>query len=72
MIALDELKKLPLEERRQIVEELAKSIEEEEGYQETPEILVELERRMAAYHADPSSAVSWESVKEKLLKRSVL
>jgi putative addiction module component (TIGR02574 family) len=70
MIPLDELKKLPIEERRHIVGELAKSIEEDEDFPESPELLEELDRRMADYHADPSSAVPWETVKAKLLERS--
>ncbi|GAA5129706.1 addiction module protein [Luteolibacter yonseiensis] len=70
MIALDELKKLPIEERKQIVQELQITIEEEESdYQEPPELLAELERRLEAYHADPSTAIPWETVKAKLLSR---
>jgi putative addiction module component (TIGR02574 family) len=59
MIALDELKKLPLEERIQIVDELTKSIEEDHDFQESPELIAELERRHANYLANPSSASSW-------------
>jgi putative addiction module component (TIGR02574 family) len=70
MIALDELKKLPIEERRQIVQELEISIQEEESdYQEPPGLPAELDRRMAAYHADPSTAISWEAFEAKLLSR---
>ena len=70
MIALDELKKLPIEEREQIIEELEKSIEEERsGYEEPPGLPAELERRMAEHHADPSLAVSLEVFKAKLLAR---
>lgn len=70
MIALDELKKLPLEERKHIVQELGISIEEDESnFQEPPELLAELERRVAAHRADPSGGVSWESFKVKLLAR---
>lgn len=71
MIALDELKKLPIEERKQIVHELQITIEEEEcDFEEPPELLAELKRRMADYNADPSSAIPWETVKAKLLGRS--
>jgi putative addiction module component (TIGR02574 family) len=61
MIALDELKKLPLDERKQIVEELTRSIDEEEDdFEESPELIQELQRRYAEYQADPSSAIPWE------------
>lgn len=71
MIALDELKMLPIEERIQIVEELTRSIEQEENdFEEPPELVAELKRRMEAYHADPSAAIPWETVKAKLLSRS--
>ena len=68
MIALDELKKLPLEERLQIVEELTRSIEEDEGeFAESPELIAELERRSADLKANPSSGISWETLKANLL-----
>jgi len=66
MIALDELKKLPLEERIQIVDELTKSIEEDSDLRESPEFMEELRTRRAAYLADPSSAVPWEAALEQI------
>lgn len=67
MIALDELRKLPLKERIQIVEELTKSICEEEGdFEESPELVEELQSRYAAYLADPSSAIPWEVALEQI------
>jgi len=66
MIALDELKKLPLEERIQIVDELTKSIEEDSDFPELPELMDELRARRAAYLADPSSAVPWEIALEQI------
>ena len=67
MIALDELKKLPTEERMQIVEELTLSIREDEAdFNESPELIAELRRRSAAYHADPSSAMPWELALEQI------
>lgn len=68
MIALEELKKLPLAERLQIVEELTISIHEEQSdFVESPELIEELQRRYAEYLADPSSAIPWETVKAQLL-----
>jgi putative addiction module component (TIGR02574 family) len=67
MIALDELKKLPIGERIQIVEELTRSIHEEEGdFGESPERIGELRERYAAHLADPSSAEPWELVLEHI------
>lgn len=62
MIVLDELKKLPIKERKQIVEELTRPIyEEEHDSEESPELVEELQARYASYHADPSSAIPWEA-----------
>jgi putative addiction module component (TIGR02574 family) len=62
MVALDELKKLPIKERKQIVEELTRSIyEEERDFEESPELVEELQARYASYLADPSSAIPWEA-----------
>lgn len=67
MIALDELIRLPIEERMQIVEELTLSIREEEaGFNESLEMIEELRARYAAYLADPTSAVPWENASEKI------
>jgi len=70
MIALDELKKLSIEERWRIVEQLERSIQEEEyDFQESPEFIAEIRRRDAALKADPSSAVTWEGVEERIRRR---
>jgi len=67
MIALAELKKLPIEERLQLVEELRNSIAEDRAALPDPQELVEeLERRDALFLSDPSSAIPWEVVKEQL------
>ncbi len=67
MVALDELKKLPIKERKQIVEELTRSIyEEERDFEESPELVEELQTRYAAYLADPSSAIPWEVALEQI------
>ncbi|OYV06794.1 MAG: addiction module protein [Verrucomicrobiales bacterium VVV1] len=62
MVALDELKKLPIKERKQIVEELTRSIyEDEHDFEESPELVEELQTRYATYLADPSTAIPWEA-----------
>jgi putative addiction module component (TIGR02574 family) len=68
MIALDELKKIPLEVRIQIVEELTRSIHEEDAdFEESAELIEELERRHAEYQAAPTSGIPWETFKAQLL-----
>jgi len=70
MIVLDELKKLPIEERMQIVEELTRSIREEEAdFSESPELIEELRRRSANLKANPSSGFTWEEVEARILSR---
>ena len=61
MIALDELKKLPLEDRWHIVGELTKSIEDEVDFEESPERIAELEKRHRDYLADPSQTIPWQA-----------
>ena len=70
MIALAELKKLPLAERLQLVEDLWDSIaEEQDALPDTPELVEELRARYAAYLADPSSAIPWADVEKSILFR---
>ena len=70
MIRLDELKKLPIEERYRIVDELERSIvEERDSFQESPALIAEIMRRDAAYQSDPSTGISWEDLKARLHSR---
>ena len=64
------IKALPVSERIQLVEDIWDSIAEE-----TPVALqlsaadkVELQRRLAAHQADPSSSIPWEEVRAALFK----
>jgi putative addiction module component (TIGR02574 family) len=67
MIALDELKKLPIEEREQIIDELERSIDEERGaYQETPEFIAEILRRSENLKRNPASGFTWEEVEKRI------
>lgn len=63
-----ELRKLSVAERIQLAEDLWDSIAQEPT--SAPGLTTvqseELRRRLAADSADPSSAVSWESVREEL------
>ena len=63
MIALAELKKLPIAERLQLVEDLWDSIAEDQEQLPAPQELIdELHRRHAEFLADPSSALPMEEV----------
>jgi putative addiction module component (TIGR02574 family) len=69
---VDKIRKLPLDERLQLVEAIWDTIADE-----TPATLgvgeadiAELERRWAAHQAAPDEAVSWEQVRKKLFKET--
>ena len=69
---VDKIRKLPLDERLQLVEAIWDTIADE-----TPTTLgigeadiAELERRWAAHQAAPDEAVSWEQVRKKLFKET--
>jgi putative addiction module component (TIGR02574 family) len=70
MIALAELKKLPIAERLQLVEDLWESIaEEQDSLPEPPEIIEELQARWANFQENPTSGSSWEDVEKRILSR---
>ena len=67
---ISNFKELPISERIQLVEDIWDSIAEE-----TPVSLqlsvadrAELQRRLAAHKADPSSSIPWEEVRASLFK----
>ena len=66
----EEAKKLPVSQRIELVEEIWDSIAEEEpsSLALSADEWEELDRRVAAHKADPSTAVSWEKVRGKLFK----
>lgn len=67
MIALDELKKLPIAERLQLAEDLWESIEQDqESHPESSELIEELRVRYAEFLLDPSVGVSWEDAKNRI------
>ena len=66
---LEDLRKLPIDERIQLVEDLWDSIAEdslERDFAVTPELAAELDRRLAEYEADPGSALPWEVVRDRI------
>ncbi len=56
---LKELEALTPEEKREVFDYLSAEIDDEDS-EIPPELMVELERRIAAHEADPSGAVSYE------------
>lgn len=70
MIALEELKKLPIAERLRLVEDLWDSIaEDQEQLPDPPELIEEIRARAARLKADPSSGFSWEEVEKRILSK---
>ncbi len=66
----DELMKLSTAEKIELANELWDSIPpNEEEFELTPEQRQEIERRMAEHERDPSSAIPWEEVRERLRAR---
>jgi putative addiction module component (TIGR02574 family) len=61
---------LPPDERLQLVEAIWDSLAEvPEAVPVTREMREELDRRLAAYYDDPSSARPWAEIKQELLGR---
>jgi len=67
---VEQVKKLPLSERIQLVEDIWDSIAEEspEVFQASPAELEEFHRRYAAHQTDPSSSIPWQEVRARLFK----
>ncbi len=66
-IRSEELKQLPLSERLQLVEDLWASIAAELETSPLPESLrAEMDARLAAYLADPSTSLSLEEVQRRM------
>ena len=66
---LDELRKLPVEQRIQLVEDLWDTIADDtvgESLAVTPELAAELDRRLQEYRSDPESARPVEDVLARL------
>jgi len=64
---LSELLELPADQRLQLVEAIWDSlIEVPEAIPISDDVREELDRRLAAYYEDPSSARPWRELKEEL------
>ena len=69
---IDEFRKLSVTERIQLVEDIWDSIavDSPDAVQLTPAQREEIQRRLQAHDADPSTAVPWEQVRSELFKRN--
>ena len=67
---ISNFKDLPISERIQLVEDIWDSIAEETpvSLQLSAADRAELQRRIAAHEADPSSSIPWEEVRASLFK----
>lgn len=66
--AIQDLKKLPILERIQLVEDLWDTIAEESLLVDlTPEHRAELDQRLDAVEADPAAGTAWEVVRGRIL-----
>ena len=67
---ISNFKDLPISERIQLVEDIWDSIAEETpvSLQLSADDRAELQRRIAAHQADPSSSIPWEEVRASLFK----
>jgi len=67
MIAIAELRELPVTERLQLIEDLWTSIaEDQDALPDPPAVVAELRARKARFMANPSSGVPWEQAKERV------
>jgi putative addiction module component (TIGR02574 family) len=70
-IAIEDYRKLSIEERIQLVDDIWDSIEEDMPPLElTEEDKAELRRRADAHYADPASSEPWEQVRERIFHSS--
>jgi putative addiction module component (TIGR02574 family) len=69
-VPIEELLKLSVAERIQLVEDLWDSIAADpEALPLTEEQKAELDRRLAEHRADPDPAIPWSEVRERLYKK---
>ena len=69
-VSREELRKLPIAERLELVEDLWDSIaRESDQLTLTQAQMDELDRRLADYEADPDAGVPWEEVRDRVRNR---
>lgn len=67
---LEEIRKLPVEERLQLVEDIWDTIvDEPDELPLTPSQAEELDRRLEAHRANPDAGEPWQVVRARILNR---
>lgn len=70
MIALEDLRKLPIDERKRLVGELWDSIAEDlSASPDSKGLIEEFRKRSANLKANPSSGFTWEQLEARILSR---
>jgi putative addiction module component (TIGR02574 family) len=68
---LDELRRLSVEDRLQLLEDVWTSLDEEHDRLPIPKWQEEeLDRRLKAFEENPDAGAPWEEVKKRLLERA--
>lgn len=69
-ISIDQLRRLPVEKRLELIDALWESVESETGLPSiSEEFADELDRRHAEHVADPSSSIPWEAVRAEMRRQ---
>jgi putative addiction module component (TIGR02574 family) len=69
-VSIDQLRRLPLQKRLEIMEALWQSVESEAGpWPISEEVLDEADREFEAHLADPASSIPWDVVRARLRER---
>jgi putative addiction module component (TIGR02574 family) len=66
---LAEIMRLTPEERRELSDQLNDTVAQDEDFALAPEQMAEIDRRIEEHKRDPSSAVPWEEVRDRLRAR---
>jgi putative addiction module component (TIGR02574 family) len=67
---LNQIKELSINDRIRLVQAIWDGIAEEQAFPDlTPEQVEELDRRSAAYDADPTDVLTWEAVKASIKRK---
>jgi putative addiction module component (TIGR02574 family) len=69
---LDQIRSLPAQEKRELVEQICDEFEDELGWVDpdlTPEQAAELERRLAEFEKNPGSGIPLEQVQAEMKQR---
>jgi putative addiction module component (TIGR02574 family) len=70
MMALEELRSLPVADRLRLIEDLWNSIADDpNSMPDSPEVIAELRSRKARFLEQPNSGIPWQQAKERIQSR---